>query len=452
MPRVTVTADAASLGETLELGRYSLGQGGVSDEPMFDAHVGALQLLRLKLLRLFVQEYFHVYPAHGVYHWDSLDRCVDTIRRTGARPLMAITLKPKVLFPVIDPTLVHPTDYAEWEELVAQMVTHYRQRGSGIEYWEVFNEPDIGEIGGCPGLFTPEDYCTYYEHTARAIRRADPNAKVGGPALSYYGRPHMRALVEHCATRRVPLDFVSWHGYSNDPALWPESIAKVKALLAEFPQLACETIIDEWNVSLRDPRPEPGYQPCFLLESTRLFLEHGLSGSCFYHIRDWPMAAEQWAEFVTPEALQSFVAAGNLELTHLGLFDFQGIPRPSYFAFRLLSLLTGRRMQVTTDSRTVRALAAYHREHRALHVLLWNFAVETPPDVQVTLTVKGLEGNWRARRIVLDCETPGVLENDRLKVKVLRTQAQATEITETFPLPAYGISLLFLKQIEGRWE
>ena len=30
------------------------------------------------------------------------------------------------------------------------MVRHYKERGSGIRYWEVANEPDIGEDGGCP--------------------------------------------------------------------------------------------------------------------------------------------------------------------------------------------------------------------------------------------------------------------------------------------------------------
>ena len=38
------------------------------------------------------------------------------------------------------------------------MVRHYKQRGAGIRYWEVANEPDIGEDGGCPYRFTPENY------------------------------------------------------------------------------------------------------------------------------------------------------------------------------------------------------------------------------------------------------------------------------------------------------
>ena len=40
----------------------------------------------------------------------------------------------------------------QWDELIYQMVRHYRERGSGIQYWEIANGPDIGEDGGCPYL------------------------------------------------------------------------------------------------------------------------------------------------------------------------------------------------------------------------------------------------------------------------------------------------------------
>jgi len=41
-------------------------------------------------------------------------------------------------------------DYRAWEDLIEQLVRHYRQKSAGIQYWEVANEPDIGEDGGCP--------------------------------------------------------------------------------------------------------------------------------------------------------------------------------------------------------------------------------------------------------------------------------------------------------------
>jgi len=41
-----------------------------------------------------------------------------------------------------------------------RLVSHYQKRGAGIRYWEIVNEPDIGEDGGCPYRFsgrTPTD-------------------------------------------------------------------------------------------------------------------------------------------------------------------------------------------------------------------------------------------------------------------------------------------------------
>src|ERR1700745_2718033 len=103
--------------------------------------------------------------------------------RPAPKPIMCLCMKPKVLFPKIDHELVHPTSYEEWKELIFRLVQHCNQdRKFGIEYWEIGNEGDMGESGGCPYKFKPDDYLVYYSHTAKAILNADPRAKVGGPA------------------------------------------------------------------------------------------------------------------------------------------------------------------------------------------------------------------------------------------------------------------------------
>ncbi|MFC1537653.1 hypothetical protein ACFL4P_02375 [Gemmatimonadota bacterium] len=141
----------------IDLTRYSLGQGGLSHEPMFDAHLDQVAKLKPKTIRLFVQEYFDLYPEHGRYHWETLDRSIENILATGAKPLMSLCFKPRVLYPQIDQDIVHPTDYEEWEKLIESLVRHCNQeKNYGIEYWEVGNEVDIGESGGCPYRFQPQ--------------------------------------------------------------------------------------------------------------------------------------------------------------------------------------------------------------------------------------------------------------------------------------------------------
>jgi hypothetical protein len=141
------------------------------------------------LIRLFIQEYFDVLPEAGRYNWSTLDRAVDAITEAGATPVMTIAIKPHVLFPKVDESITDPTDYGAWEGLISAMVRHYKEKASKPYYWEIANEPDIGEDGGCPYKFTPEGYARYYQHTASAIRKADPDAKIGGPALANPNSP-----------------------------------------------------------------------------------------------------------------------------------------------------------------------------------------------------------------------------------------------------------------------
>src|SRR6185503_6882811 len=164
---------------------------------------------------------------------------------TGAKPLMCICFKPKVLFPLINQDVVEPNDYVVWEELIFQLVTHYKERNAGIRYWEIANEPDIGEDGGCPYRFRPDSYTRYYAHTANAILRADPGARVGGPALANSHSPILPALLEFCSSGSTPLHFVSWHIYSSDPKAVRGTINYVNDLLKRHASLKPERFLDE---------------------------------------------------------------------------------------------------------------------------------------------------------------------------------------------------------------
>src|SRR5258706_10379221 len=81
----------------MNIDRMALGQGGLSEAPMFADRVHELEALNPALIRLFVQEYFNLLPERGRYHFAALDRCVDTIVATGAKPLMCICFKPRQL-------------------------------------------------------------------------------------------------------------------------------------------------------------------------------------------------------------------------------------------------------------------------------------------------------------------------------------------------------------------
>src|SRR5207249_11068204 len=81
----------------LEIHRMALGQGGLSEEPMWENRVAETRALKPGVIRLFVQEYFDLLPERARYHFDTLDGSVATILATGAKPLMSMCFKPCAL-------------------------------------------------------------------------------------------------------------------------------------------------------------------------------------------------------------------------------------------------------------------------------------------------------------------------------------------------------------------
>jgi xylan 1,4-beta-xylosidase len=436
----TLQLDFARKLGPLEIDRISLGQGGLSEDPMFDGRIAEIRALHPRLIRLFVQEYFDLLPAPGRHHFDSLDRSVEAILRTGAKPLMALAFKPAALFPAVDQDRVEPADYAAWEDLVFRLVRHYKDRGAGIHYWEVANEPDIGEDGGSPYRFKPESYARYYQHTAAAIRRADPDARVGGPALAYWRSPLLPALLAACAAGKAPLDFVSWHIYSSDPLAVRKTIEGVKALLAKYPGLKPETILDEWNMALTTPPKDPRVQPCYVAEVAWQMKDAGLDYSCYYHIRDYHVDRDRFARFFSAKGASFMANWWNRMPQYDGLFDYQNTVRPAYFVFKLLSRLTGERLAAESNSAAVHAFLTHDESYGVHSLLVWNFSAAP---VEVAVEVRGLARNLVAKRRMLDAAAPGADENVRLRpLDDLRvTPAAKLKV----PLEPYGVEFWSLE-------
>ena len=384
---VNIVVNTSQTLGSIDLTRYALGQGGLSDQPMIDNRVEQIRQLHPQTIHVFLQEYFNLYPAHHKYHWDTLDKTMEAIRATGARPVVSLCIKPRVLYPQVKDDITDPTEYAEWEELVYQVVKHCNQeRKYGIEYWILTNEADIGEPGGVPFKFlTPESYLRYYQHTANAIHRADPGAKVGGPSTANPASSQNDELIAAAAAGKVPLEFLSFHLYSNDPQEFRRITDSMHAKLAKYASLSkLPTFIDQWNMSLFSPILNPYFQPAFTLETTFAFYQAGLSGAAYYHIRDYFVDQALFSCLLSPRG-DAFMAHWWNEMPQYdGLWDNQDRVRPAYYAFKLLSLIKGDQLPVTGTNADVNAMAA--RGGPWVNIVLWNFPLARagkPYDVNV---------------------------------------------------------------------
>ncbi|MBS1800611.1 MAG: hypothetical protein JSS95_12395 [Acidobacteria bacterium] len=422
-----------------QMDHISLGQAGLSPDPMWDSRIAEIRALHPKLIRLFVQQYFDVLPSKGNYRFGRLDSAVDEIVRAGARPIMTITVKPMAIFPKVDQDIVEPASYAAWEELMEQMVKHYEQRGLRGLYWEVANEPDLGESGGSPSRFTAENYPRFYEHTAMAVLRADPTAHVGGPALAGWTSPILPALLEYCDKRKVPLGFVSWHGYDSDPRAFQASTEGVKALLAHHPSLHPELILDEWNMALTVPPADVRIQPAFVLETAWRMRKSGVTYSCYYHIRDYHVDRDLFARFFSLKGASFMANWWNRMPQYDGLFDYQNVMRPAYFSFALLARETGDELEAKSDSDAVHAILTWDASYGIYNLVFWNFSSQP---ATVKLQSMGLKGTLVAKRRVLDAVSPSEDENARLWPLEDKT-LEATSAT-TVDLGPYGIETWML--------
>lgn len=396
----------------MKMEQMALGQGGLSEEPMLASRKTEIKALHPAIIRLFVSEYYDVIPARGKYHFNTLDSMVSDILMTGAKPFMSFCLKPKLFFPVIDQDMVEPNDYKKWEQFVYDVVKHFLDRGAGITYWEIGNEVDLGEDGGTPYRFKPESYVRYYKHTTAAILRADPHAKVGGPAVAWYKSPILPELVRACAAEKLPLHFISWHHYNNSPTVIRGQIDYIKELLGKYPDLHPETIMNEWNVDLFNPPLDPRYQPCYVAETIWQMKDAGLDWSCYYQIRDWYVSYETFEKVFSPHGAAFMTRWWNRQAQFSGLIDYQNQIRPAYYAFKLLSRMAGNQLKVSTTNDKVHGFATHDTKLDMHNMMLWNFSDQP---VTVSLQLEALPKEMRVRHIVLDATGAGNEENQRLR-------------------------------------
>ncbi len=174
----------------------------------------------------------------------------------------AICIKPKPLYPKIDASVWQPTDWTEWQQVIAALVSRYSVQQPTVTHWEIGNEVDIGEDGGCPYLIRDgEAYGEYYSRTIQPILQVFPRAKVGGPANAYLLNEPLPGWLKYCRRTGAQLDFLSWHLYHSDPGR--------HAMLGEIADVLCRELlgrrpaffVTEWNRRLGGASEDESYDP-----------------------------------------------------------------------------------------------------------------------------------------------------------------------------------------------
>ena len=176
----------------------------------------------------------------------------------------------------IDP----PKDYEKWARICEHIIAHYNEGWAdgfhyGIEYWEIWNEPDDGLRISQMWNGTAEDYYRLYDVAAKHLKAKFPNIKVGGyAAIGFYyavmteeeraalGADAVRhkyfvdffhGFIKYIKEHNSPIDFFSWHSYSAPEEFLKQANWALEQLKA-YGYGHVETHINEWNPPSRSER------------------------------------------------------------------------------------------------------------------------------------------------------------------------------------------------------
>jgi hypothetical protein len=217
------------------------------------------------------RDVFTLFPDPGAdpdnpasYRFGPTDKLISSIEKVGAQVLFRVGRSEGA-----DPR--PPADFDRYAAIVRHIVLHYNQGWAngfhyGIRYWEIWNEPDLGKLFWTG---TAQQYFSLYGKLARAIKSADPQALVGGPAIAKPndGTPYRDEFMRETRATHTPLDFYSWHWYatdSNDPRDFNRIAADLRTRLDNYGLTRTRSFLTEWNYGLSDPPPTPLVRASFV--------------------------------------------------------------------------------------------------------------------------------------------------------------------------------------------
>ena len=145
-----------------------------------------------------------------------------------------------------------PKDFHKWAQVCEHIIRHYNEGWAdgfhmNIEYWEIWNEPDLDPDDSthkrCWGG-TAAQFYELYNITAVHLKKCFPNLKIGGPAVAGLKEAWLRPFF---AGLTVKPDFFSWHVYACTVEKVRDKIRYARALLDEYGMQDVESILNEWN-------------------------------------------------------------------------------------------------------------------------------------------------------------------------------------------------------------
>jgi xylan 1,4-beta-xylosidase len=371
-----------------------------------------------------------------IYDFTLLDGIFDEYKAAGVRPMVEFGFMPKDLAAEVlgrNEYQVHypkstisgasnnpPKDYKKWGNLIHAVTAHLVERYGKYTvlqwYFEVWNEPDIDYWHA-----TPEDYWKLYDYAVANVKAVLPTARVGGPATtspsSEKAYNYLKGFLDHVQSGKsladgkpIPLDFISFHAKGRPTIVDQHVTMGIKHeladadrgfyLISQYPKYrnlpiiiseadpegcaACSSRVNPAN-NYRNGTLYPAYTATAYKALFELQDKHKVN---LLSMLSWSF------EFEDKDYFEGFRSLST-----------NGINKPVLNLFRMLGLMSGTRVLVTSsasvpletlvstgvrDKTDIDALATV--DDRKAAVLLWNYHdADKPADAApTTINLSGL--------------------------------------------------------------
>ena len=315
------------------------------------------------------------------YHFAFTDALLAGMAEYGVKPIfrLGVTIENQCFIEAFH--IYPPKDFAKWARICEHIIRHYNEGWAngfqyGIEYWEIWNEPENGHVKEENQMWqgTPEEYYRLYDVTAKHLKACFGDAiKVGGYAACncrgffyhpeeygldvtaspkddkydrYMYRIHfLEGFLSYIREHNSPIDFFSWHSYEDTEATFLMDKAH-QHILEKYGYGDIERQCNEWNNAYGNDLHGTAYAAA-AAASMMIKMQHSHTDMLCYY--DAKLAAGVYGGFFKP---------------------LSRIPTPTYYAFRAFGELyaLGNEAKSFSDTDGLYALAATGENGKAVFI------------------------------------------------------------------------------------
>jgi len=276
---------------------------------------------------------------------------IKSISNSGGIVILDIFGTPAGLGKVLDKKSP-PWDLKAFKELIKNYIRDLSCNKKYNIWYEIWSAPDLGDFF----LGKKQEYLSLYKVVAEAVKELEEETKmhipIGAPSVSWWfqnldgntiitpERSLIYELIKFCYSYHLPLDFITWHGYSTSSGVEQEAtiykktaVNLIRDWLSYFNfNKNTPLVVDEWNydsgANVLPERQEDAYiSASYIPSRLKNMYEAGIDYQLYFCLEDFFNKKEGVARNVG-------VFWFDLEAS-----EYKGNPKSTYNVFKMLSRL-----------------------------------------------------------------------------------------------------------------